>query len=155
MNPEFLSGEASASPAVEPLVDAARALDEAGVTRAQLSARNGLRTTASADLPLASLTPMDFVEVADYDPRLDRLLCMGRREPHRLAPAHHLMLRAKKEIHVVVSIGDAPAGPQLDVAMSALKELRGKDVARVGGLVVATGRTPMEAAQRALAEVRG
>lgn len=164
MNPEFLSGEASASPAVEPLLDAARRLDAAGFGVGALSARNGLRTTTHASLPLAMLTSQDFIEVADYDPHLDRLLCIGRRDPQAHAGMHHLMLRAKKEVGALVMVeAAAPASlpqakrgrTQLESAMNALEALRGTDACAMPPFLLATGRTPTEALQRALALLGG
>lgn len=161
-NPEFLSGEASASPAVEPLLAAARALDGLGFGSGALSARNGLRTTTHAAAPLGMLRAEDFVEVADYDPHLDRLLCLGRREPQPHAGMHHLMLRAKKEIQVVLMVegrepgAGSPGLPtaklgraQLDNAMAALEALRKSDAVWLGRFLVVTARSPAEALARA------
>lgn len=163
VNPEFLSGEASASPAVEALLAGARRLDEAGHGVVALSARNGLRTTTHATMPAAMLSTQDFVEVADYDAHLDRLLCIGRREPHAHAGMHHLMLRAKKEIGAIAMVEtpeDGPARPtlpiakrgrtQLENAMATLEALRGQDACMLGRFLVATGRTPEEAIARAV-----
>lgn len=157
MNPEFLSGEASASPAVETLLDGARTLAAAGLGVGALSARNGPRTTTHAELPFARLQPQDFIEVADYDPHLDRILCLGRRDPHALAGAHHLILRAKKELGAIIQVEGPPpsAGTptprtQLDLAMRVLEDLRKGDVARVAGRTFVVGRSPQEAVKRAL-----
>lgn len=162
MNPEFLSGEASASPAVEALLAGARRLDEAGHGVVALSARNGLRTTTHAAMPAAMLSAQDFVEVADYDAHLDRLLCIGRREPHAHAGMHHLMLRAKKEMGAIAMVEtnelEGPANlpvakrgrTQLENAMAALEALRGGDACMLGRFLVATGRTPEEALDRAV-----
>lgn len=164
MNPEFLSGEASASPAVEALLEGARRLAQMGFGVGALSARNGLRTTTHANLPLGMLTAQDFVEVADYDPHLDRLLCIGKREPHAHAGLHALMLRAKKEIGGLVML-DLAAAPgalaplpqaergrtQLESALHALEALRGHDAVALGHFLVVTGRTPEEAVGRAFA----
>lgn len=146
MNPEFLSGEASASPAVEPLIEAARRFDAKGHGSGALSARNGLRTTTHSGAPLGLLHSADFVEVADYDPHLDRLLCLGRREPHAHAGMHHLMLRAKREVHVIGMVeGQAEGLPvaktsprQLESAMNALEALRGTDAISFGRHVLVT-----------------
>lgn len=161
MNPEFLSGEASASPAVEPLLAGARRLAALGFGGGALSARNGLRTTTHANLPFEMLSPADFLEVADYDPHLDRLLCIGRREPHAHAGMHALMLRAKREVGAIAMVDarDAPralaALPQakrgrtpLESALAVLEALRGRDAAAMGQWVVATGRSPEEAVAR-------
>ncbi|HEX2022080.1 MAG TPA: hypothetical protein VHH36_05160 [Candidatus Thermoplasmatota archaeon] len=162
MNPEFLSGEASASPAVEPLLAGARRLARLGFGAGALSARNGSRTTTHANLPLELLAPGDFLEVADYDPHLDRILCIGKREPHAHAGMHALMLRAKREVNAIVMV-DAREKPealaalpqgkrgrtQLEQAMGALEALRGRDAAALGTHLVVTGRTPEEALARA------
>ncbi len=160
MNPEFLSGEASASPAVEPLLAGARALAEAGFGAGSVSARNGPRTTTHGNAPLGMLTSGDFIEVADYDPHLDRLLCIGKREPHPLAGMHAIMMRAKKEVGaiVMVEIGERELAEevprvkrgrtQLDHAMAALEALRHRDSAIVGGLLVVTALTPAAAFKR-------
>ena len=165
MNPEFLSGEASASPAVEPLLEAARTLDAMGFGAGALAARNGLRTTTHANLPLGMLGAQDFIEVADYDPHLDRLLCIGRRDPHARAGMAHLVLRAKKEVGalLLVEVPEAPAGvpaakrgrTQLEMAMGALEALRGGDACAQGNLLVVTGRTPPEALARAVGLLGG
>lgn len=146
MNPEFLSGEASASPAVEPLIEAAHRLDARGHGSGAFSARNGLRTTTHSGAPLGLIHSADFVEIADYDPHLDRLLCLGRREPHAHAGMHHLMLRAKREVHVIAMIeGQAEGLPvakiaqkQLDCAMNALEALRGAEAISFGRHVLVT-----------------
>ena len=158
MNPEFLSGEASASPAVEPLLAGARRLAERGHGSGLLSARNGLRTTTHAQAPFEALTPADFVEVADYDPHLDRLLVIGARSPHPFAGMHGLMLRAKKEVMAIAMVeGQAkrpiPAAVRgkttLESALAALEKLRGADAIQFAQFVLATGRTPEEAVARA------
>lgn len=160
MNPEFLSGEASASPAVEPLLAGARRLDALGHGAGALAARNGLRTTTHAGMPLGMLGLMDFVEVADYDPHLDRLLCIGRREPHARAGAMHLVLRAKKEVGALafLEVAAPPAGvpqakrgrTQLENAMGVLEALRGGEACAQGNLLVVAGRTPEETLDRAV-----
>lgn len=163
MRPEFLSGEASASPAVTPMLEGARRLSEMGFGSGALSARNGLRTTTHANLPLGSLTDQDFVEVADYDPHLDRLLCIGMREPQPHAGLHALVLRAKKEVGGLVTL-DVSAAPDLvaalpqakrgrthlESALAVLEKLRGADAAVLGSFLVVTGRTPEEALARTL-----
>ena len=165
MNPEFLSGEASASPAVQPLLDGARRLDALGFGSGALSARNGLRTTTHARVPLGALSDQDFVEVADYDPHLDRLLCIGRRDPQPFAGMHHLMLRAKREIGAIVmveapSAGDRAPGAktggrtQLDLALAALEALRGTRTTSVGAHVLVTGRFVEEAVGLAVEVLR-
>lgn len=162
MNPEFLSGEASASPAVEPMLAGARRLAALGFGGGALSARNGLRTTTHANLPFELLTDQDFVEVADYDPHLDRLLCIGTRAPQPHAGMHTLMLRAKREVGAIVMV-DAAAAPavleglpqatrgrtQLEGALAALEKLRGTDAAAVGQFLVVTGRSVKAALERA------
>ena len=162
MQPEFLSGEASASPAVDTLLAGARRLSDLGFGAGALSARNGLRTTTHANLPLGALGTQDFVEVADYDPHLDRLLCLGKREPHPHAGLHALVLRAKKEVGGLVML-DCASAPQLlaglpqasrgrtqlESAMHALEALRGRDAVALGGFLLVTGRTPEEALARA------
>ena len=162
VNPEFLSGEASASPAVELLIVAGDRLTAAGFSQGALSARNGPRTTTHAYTNLANMQPQDFVEIADYDPHLDRILCLGRRDPHPYAGMHHLMFRAKKEIGAIAMVertrpGPAPApGPrsQLDMAMAALEALRKGDIVPVGRHMLAVGRTVDEATSRAIAGPR-
>lgn len=158
MNPEFLSGEASASPSVEPMLAGARRLAERGFGSGLLSARNGLRTTTHAQVPFGALGPQDFLEVADYDPHLDRLLVIGQRSPHAFAGMHALMLRAKKEIGAIAMIeGTAPRSlpvatrgrTLLESALHALEKLRGAEVVQFGGFVLAVGRTPEEAIARA------
>lgn len=162
MNPEFLSGEASASPAVDPLLAGARRLAALGFGGGALSARNGLRTTTHANLPFELLTAQDFVEVADYDPHLDRLLCIGKREPHVHAGLHALVLRAKKEVGALVMV-DAAGAPsvleglpkakrgrtQLESALAVLEALRGRDAVAFGTFAFVTGRSPEEALARA------
>ena len=162
MNPEFLSGEASASPAVEPLLAGARRLAAAGFGAGALSARNGLRTTTHANLPLVMLTAQDFVEVADYDPHLDRTLCIGKREPHVHAGLHTLILRAKKEVGAIVMV-ELPQDAALDVpqvkrghtqlenALAALEGLRGRDSIRLGPSLIVVGKSPDDALARAFA----
>lgn len=157
---EYLSGEASASPAVEPMLEGARRLAQKGVGSGLLSARNGLRTTTHAATPFEMLTPNDFVEVADYDPHLDRLLLIGKREPHAFAGLHALVMRAKKEVGgiVMLDVGERefPGVPvakkghtTLENAMGVLEALRGRDSARWRQFLVVTGRTPEEALARA------
>lgn len=150
MNPEFLSGEASASPAVEPLLAGAKALAKAGYADGVVAARNGPRTTLHANLPLDKLGPNDFCEVADFDPHLERLLCIGRRDPHLDAGMIHLMMRAKKEIGALVIVGNPPAStkgalPQakpgakpLDNAMAALEGLRSGEAVLLGERLLVT-----------------
>lgn len=164
MNPEFLSGEASASPAVEPLLAGAHRLAALGFGAGALSARNGLRTTTHASLPLEMLSAADFVEVADYDPHLDRVLCIGSRPPHVHAGLHALVFRAKKEVGGLVML-DCQAAPQvlaplpqakrgrtqLESALAVLEALRGVDAVAHGNFLVVTGRTPEEALARAFA----
>jgi hypothetical protein len=108
VNPEFLSGEASASPAVEPLLAGAQRLAAAGFGNGLVAARNGPRVTTHAALPLEMLSAADFLEVADYDPHLDRLMMLGSRSPHPHAGLVHLVFRAKKEVGALVMV-DAPA----------------------------------------------
>ena len=108
MNPEFLSGEASASPAVEPLLEGARRLAARGAGNGIVAARNGPRVTTHAAVPLEILAPADFLEVADYDPHLDRLMMLGSRSPHPHAGMVHLVFRAKKEVGALVLV-EAPA----------------------------------------------
>lgn len=164
MQPEFLSGEASASPAVEPLLAGARRLSDLGFGTGAVSARNGLRTTTHANLPLGMLGPQDFLEVADYDPHLDRLLCIGKRDPHPHAGLHALVLRAKKEVGGLVML-DCAGAPQvldglpqakrgrtqLESALALLEALRGKDAVALGPFLVVAGRTPEEALARTYA----
>lgn len=164
MNPEFLSGEASASPAVEPLLAGARALAESGHGAGAVAARNGPRVTTHANVPFSMLTAQEFVEVADYDPHLDRLLCIGPRAPHPLAGMFALMFRAKKEIGAMVLV-QAPAAEgipvaargrtQLESAMNALEALRGRDAVSWDRHVLATGRTVREAFANARAALGG
>ena len=162
VNPEFLSGEASASPAVEPMLAGARRLAALGFGGGAISARNGLRTTTHANLPFDLLTDQDFLEVADYDPHLDRLLCIGTRAPHPHAGLHALMLRAKREVGAIVMV-DAARAPgvaadlpvaergrtQLESALAVLEKLRGTDAAMLGAFLVVTGRSVKAALERA------
>ena len=171
MNPEFLSGEASASPAVEPMLKGARRFAELGISGGAISARNGLRTTTHANLPFDLLTEQDFLEVADYDPHLDRLLCIGSRAPQPHAGLHALILRAKREVGALVML-DAAGAPRvleglpradrgrthLESALAVLEKLRGTDAAAMGSFLVVTGRSVPEALKRAealLVEARG
>lgn len=160
MHPEFLSGEASASPAVPALLAGARRLAEAGFGRGALAARNGPRVTTHANLPFELLTDQDFLEVADYDPHLDRLLCIGKRDPTPHAGLLQLVFRAKKEIGALALVeaqeaaASLPAAKRgrttLEHALGILEALRGGDAVAWGGFVVATGRSADEAV--ALAE---
>ena len=155
MNPEFLSGEASASPAVPILLEGARRLSAAGFGRGALAARNGPRLTTHANLPLEMLTDQDFLEVADYDPHLDRLLCIGKREPHPHAGLLQLVFRAKTEIGGLVMVeappieGALPTAKKgrtpLENALGVLEALRGRDAITWGTYLVATGRSAEEA----------
>jgi hypothetical protein len=158
MDPEFLSGEASASPAVEPLLAGARSLSARGSGGGALSARNGPRVTTHASMPFDLLTEQDFIEIADYDPHLDRVLCIGKRAPHVHAGMHALVFRAKKEVGAIVQVEAAPKAQlptakrgrtQLETAMSVLEALRGDDIIAMGPFVIAVGRTPAEAIARA------
>lgn len=159
MNPEFLSGEASASPAVEPLLAAARRLAALGFGSGTLAARNGPRVTTHASVPLELLTSQDFLEVADYDPHLDRLMLLGSRAPHAHAGLLHLVFRAKKEVGALFLV-EAPAVLEklptakkgrttLENALGVLEALRGRDAAAWGQYLVVAGRTPEEALARA------
>jgi len=155
MQPEFLSGEASANPAVPVLLAGARRLAEAGFGRGALCARNGPRVTTHANLPFELLTDQDFLEVADYDPHLDRLLCIGKRDPTPHAGLVHLIFRAKKEIGALAlveapaAVGALPAATRgrttLENALGILEALRGRDAVAWGNYVVATGRSADEA----------
>lgn len=158
MNPEFLSGEASASPAVEPLLEAARRLVALGHGAGALAARNGPRVTTHAALPFEVLGSQDFVEIADYDPHLDRLMVLGSRAPHPHAGLQALIFRAKKEIGALVMVeGAAPAQVReakrgrttLENALAILEALRGADAVRWGSQLIVVGRTPAEALARA------
>lgn len=157
MNPEFLSGEASASPAVEPLLAGARRLAAAGVGSGLLAARNGPRVTTHAGVPFEALGSHDFVEVADYDPHLDRLMVLGSRAPHPHAGLVHLIFRAKKEVGALFLLegarADAPEAARgrttLENALAILEALRGRDAVRWGTFLVVVGRTPEETLARA------
>lgn len=162
MRPEFLSGEASAAPSVVPMLEGARRLATLGFGAGALSARNGLRTTTHANLPFELLTDQDFVEVADYDPHLDRLLCIGTREPQVHAGLHALVLRAKKEVgaiamvdchaapHVLAPLRQAKRGrTHLESALAVLEQLRGADAVAFGTFLLVTGRHAEEAISRA------
>lgn len=164
MNPEFLSGEASASPAVEPLLEGARRLAALGFGAGVLAARNGPRVTTHANAPFEVLSASDFVEVADYDPHLDRLLLIGSRPPHHHAGLVQLVFRAKKEVGALVMV-DAPHAAAklpaakrgrttLEHALGVLEALRGADAVAWGTHVVAVGKTPAEALARAEAALR-
>lgn len=154
MGAEFLSGEASASPSVAPLLDAARRLDALGFGNGALSARNGSRLTTHARSPFGMLTEQDFIEVADYDPHLDRLLCIGRRDPQSYAGMHHIMMRAKREVNCILMV-EAPAPrnvpaakvgrSQLELAMGALEAMRGVWAISQGKHVIVAGRFVEEA----------
>lgn len=162
MNPEFLSGEASASPAVEPLLVAARRLAALGFGSGALAARNGPRVTTHAGVPFEMLASGDFVEVADYDPHLDRLMLLGSRAPHPHAGLVHLVFRAKKEIGALLMtearVEGLPAAKRgrttLDNALAVLEALRGRDAIAWGSHVIVVGRTPEEALARAEAVLR-
>ncbi|HUR70087.1 MAG TPA: hypothetical protein VM370_12650 [Candidatus Thermoplasmatota archaeon] len=162
MNPEFLSGEASASPAVEPLLEGARRLAALGHGAGALCARNGPRMTTHAALPFDLLTPADFVEVADYDPHLDRLMLLGSRPPQPHAGMHALVFRAKKEIGALVQLeaasGKVPVAKKgkttLENALGVLEALRSGDAVQWGNFLITVGRTPAEALARAEALVR-
>jgi hypothetical protein len=159
MNPEFLSGEASASPAVEPLVEGARRLASLGFGNGVVAARNGPRVTTHAALPLEMLAPADFIEVADYDPHLDRLMMLGSRSPHPHAGLVHLVFRAKKEVMALVMV-DAPQAAEklgamerkrttLENALAILEALRGKDHVAWGTSLVVVAPTVPKAFARA------
>ena len=157
MNPEFLSGEASASPAVEPLLAGARRLAARGAGSGALAARNGPRVTTHAAVPFEVLGAQDFVEVADYDPHLDRLMLIGSRPPHAHAGMIQLIFRAKKEVGALALLenvaADAPEAKRgrttLESALAILEALRGRDVVRWGQHVIVVGRTPEETLARA------
>ena len=164
MNPEFLSGEASASPAVEPLLEAARRLSGLGAGSGTLAARNGPRVTTHAAVPFELLSPQDFVEVADYDPHLDRLMVLGSRAPHPHAGLQQLVFRAKKEVGALFMIEASAIAETLPVAkrgrttlenaLGVLEALRAADAVGWSGHVVVVGRTPAEALGRAEALLR-
>ena len=157
MNPEFLSGEASASPAVEPLLEGARRLAARGVGAGLLAARNGPRVTTHAGVPFEVLGAHDFVEVADYDPHLDRLMVLGSRPPHPHAGLAQLVFRAKKEVGALLilegAVADAPEAKRgrttLENALAILEALRGGDAVRWSNHLVVVGRTPAQAFARA------
>lgn len=157
MNPEFLSGEASASPAVEPLLAGARRLAAAGLGAGLLAARNGPRVTTHAGVPFELLAAHDFVEIADYDPHLDRLMVLGSRAPHPHAGLVHLVFRAKKEVGALVMIdgprGGAPEAKRgrttIENALAILEGLRGRDAVRWSDHLIVVGRTPEETLARA------
>lgn len=164
MNPEFLSGEASASPAVEPLIEGARRLAAQGFGNGIVAARNGPRVTTHAALPLEVLGPQDFLEVADYDPHLDRLMMLGSRSPHPHAGLVHLIFRAKKEVGALVMV-DAPAiaatlppakrgRTTLENALAILEALRDADAVAWGTMVVVTAPSVPKAFARAEALLR-
>lgn len=164
MNPEFLSGEASASPAVEPLLEGARRLAGQGFGNGIVAARNGPRVTTHAALPLEVLGPQDFLEVADYDPHLDRLMMLGSRAPHPHAGLVHLVFRAKKEIGALVML-DAPdvaarlpaakrGRTTLENALAILEGLRSADAVAWGTMVVVTAPSVPKAFARAEAVLR-
>lgn len=164
VNPEFLSGEASASPAVEPLLEAARRLVALGCGGGLLAARNGPRVTTHAPLPFELLTANEFVEVADYDPHLDRLMLLGSRAPHPHAGLVHLVFRAKKEVGALLllespkltqKLPEAKRGrTTLENALGVLEALRGSDAISWGAHAIVVGRTPAEALARAEALLR-
>lgn len=157
MNPEFLSGEASASPAVEPLLEVSRRLFARGIGSGALAARNGPRVTTHAAVPFEMLTAADFVEVADYDPHLDRLMLLGTRPPHAHAGMVQLVFRAKKEIGALILVEARTDGlamakkgrTPLENALGILEALRGSDAIGWGSHVLVVGRTPQEALARA------
>lgn len=162
VNPEFLSGEASASPAVEPLLEGARKLVALGAGAGVLAARNGPRVTTHAGVPLELLSPADFLEIADYDPHLDRLMVLGSRAPHPHAGLVHLIFRAKKEVGALVMLEgvrvEAPEAKKgrttLEHALAILEALRSSDHVRWGQHVIVVGRTPEETIARAEALLR-
>lgn len=170
MNPEFLSGEASASPAVEPMLEGARRLAALGFGGGYLAARNGPRVTTHAGVPFELLTPADFVEVADYDPHLDRLMMIGQRPAHAHAGLLQLIFRAKKEVGALVMVALGPPaygraasrhGPlaangrtTLENALNILESLRGKDVVVWNGHLVAVAPSVPKAFAAAEAALR-
>lgn len=165
MNPEFLSGEASASPAVEPMMEGARRLAALGYGGGYLAARNGPRVTTHASVPFELLTPADFVEVADYDPHLDRLLMIGQRPAHAHAGLLQLIFRAKKEVGALVMVADPLAASRellvaakgrttLENALAILEALRGSDVVAWNGHVVAVAPSVPKAFAAAEAALR-
>lgn len=159
VNPEFLSGEASASPAVEPLLGGAKRLAALGFGNGIVAARNGPRVTTHAALPLEVLSPHDFLEVADYDPHLDRLMMLGSRSPHPHAGLVHLLFRAKKEIGALVlveaSAAAAKAPPAkrgrttLENALAVLEALRGSDHVGWGSSLIVVAPSVPKAFARA------
>lgn len=165
--PLFLGREPSQAPVVPELFAAARALAKAEHVGGALSARYGPRFVVTpASIPLDMLSAKDFVEVADFDPHQDHLLCIGEHAPAPEAAIHALVFRAKKEVGAIVdlAIAAAPAGvpavekgkTTLDTALAVLEALRAADVVALAGKrLLATGRTPQEALERAIAATGG
>jgi hypothetical protein len=166
--PFFLGGEPSTNPAGGDLVEVAHALAADGAGEGAVSARHGLRATVSASgVPLEAVGPEHFVEIADYDAHLDRVMVLGKHPPSPWAGLHALVYRAKKEVHAIVQVSLAADHPALarlpaakkgrttlDNALSILEALRGASaVAFAGRYRVAAGSSPKEAfaaAERAL-----
>lgn len=162
--PHFLGTEASQNPLVLELTRLARGLDEAGFGEGAVSARYGPRVTINATgVPFRNLGDGEFVEVADYDPHLDRISCIGTQPPSEHAGLHQLLYRAKKEIMVVAQVKVGPdhvaherlpkvekGRSTLDDALAILEQLREHDAVTFDDrYVIAVGGTLPELELRA------
>lgn len=159
--PLFLGNETSQNPAVRDLVSAAKALSNAGVGLGAVSARHGLRATINAGgVSFSGLTPAHFVEVADYDPHADTVMCLGPSPPTEHAALHMLVYRAKKEVGAIVQADIPPDHavharlPQvklgrtvLETAMTLLEALRTADAVSLGGHFVWVTAPTIDAAR--------
>ncbi len=159
----FLGTEASGSPDVPALQAAAARLVAVDLSAATLSARFGPRAVVNAAMPLDALGRDDFVEIADYDPHNDHVLCIGRHEPAHESALHALVYRAKKEVGAVAQVTGNASGVEASVprvvrgrttvetALRVLEALRSADTIVLGEKqLLAVGRTPEEAVGRAL-----
>lgn len=158
--PLFLGTEPSQAPAVLDLLRAARGLSDGGISGGALSSRFGARFVVNAaGIPLEMLGGKHFVEVADYDPHQDHVLCLGEHAPSPYAPLHALLYRAKKEVGAVAQV-ELPQGHEalarlpkvargrttLEGALAVLEALRTVDaVAFADRTVLAVGRDVAEA----------
>ncbi|HWG92019.1 MAG TPA: class II aldolase/adducin family protein [Candidatus Thermoplasmatota archaeon] len=161
--PLFLGSDVVATPEAEALVAAAHRLSKAGVTGAALSARVGPRFAITAGgMPLDMVGMEHIVEVVDYDPHIDQILCIGPQPPSPLAPLHALVYRAKKEVWAILQTDLPAAHParagapavtpgrtHLEGSLKLLEALRTSSVVQYGKTAVfSVGRTVDEAARR-------
>ncbi|MBI4392734.1 MAG: hypothetical protein HY556_02915 [Euryarchaeota archaeon] len=160
----------SADPAVATMMAAGRLIAAARLpanTVVDLSSRYGPRVTATAaGSPCGKLEPDHFVEIVDYDPRLNNLTFIGPAPAGDFAPLHWLIHRAKREVNAVISVRDdvvdearrkgadftATTGPPardfLELAMQVLAGLRASNyVVTEGHGIVCAGKTHDEVAK--------